>query len=116
MKSRAFNKRIEIWETTKVPDGFGGNTVSESLLKSTWANIKTLSSERQDQLTTQFGLLDASSTIQITVRKRNDTVYDYQTLFIKYRNAKYAIITYAVNEGFEDRIEKFICAKEPDLQ
>lgn len=98
-----------------MPDGFGGNTVSESLLKSTWANIKTISTERQDQYVTEYGLLDASSSITITVRKRNDTVYDYKTLFIKYRNERYAIKTYAINENFEDRVEKFTCVKEPDL-
>ena len=36
MRSRGFNKRIDIYETTTVSDGFGGSTVSDTLVTSSW--------------------------------------------------------------------------------
>jgi head-tail adaptor len=110
MSSRAFNKRVEIWQTSVVADSYGGNTVSDELIKTSWANLKTLKSN--SNLITDLGLLDASNSIVITVRKRNDLTYDLQTMYIKYRNEKYIIKSYPANVNFEDNIIQFICTKE----
>ena len=113
MRSRGYNKRIEIWSISLTADSFGGNLVTESLLSNSWANIKTLDS--RSGLVTDFGLLDASTSLVITMRKRNDLVYDIQTMFIKYRNEKYIIKSFPINKDFEDNSISIVCVKESNL-
>jgi len=110
MQSRAYNKRIEIYETTNTTDGFGGNTVSTSLLGKSWAKISTFGVGRNNNAT-EFGLLDVNDSLIITVRKRNDITYNSQTQYIIYRGEKYIITTSPVNVGFEDREVQFIVRK-----
>ncbi len=111
MRARGFNKRIEIYTITAVPDGFGGNTVSEALTSSSWAKIETVKPNRGD-LRTDIGILEASNSIVITLRKRLDLVYNMTTMFIKYRGEKYIIDSFPANIDFEDSIIKIVCTKE----
>jgi len=111
MRARGYNKRIEIWLTTLVPDTFGGNTVTESLLNTSWAKIETAKPSRGD-LKTDSGILDASNSIMITLRKRNDLNYNMSTMFVKYRNEKYIIDSFPANIDFEDSTIKIVCTKE----
>jgi len=113
MDSRLFNKRVEVWNISLTADGFGGNIVNEVLLSKSWANIKTL--DNRSSLVTDFGLLDASTSLVITMRKRNDLVYDMQTMFIKYRNEKYIIKSFPINKDFEDSTISIVCVKESSL-
>ena len=107
MSSRGYNKRIEIYETTTVVDGFGGNTVSTTLLATTWAKISTFNVGRNGNAT-DYGLLGINDTLVIKTRKRNDITYNSQTQFIKYRGDKYIITTSPININFEDREVQFI--------
>ena len=111
MRSRGFNKRVEIWQTSIVSDGFGGNITTSALLNSSWAKIKTLDVNRST-LATEFGVLDTSNSIEVTMRKRKDLVYDAQTMFLMYRSEKYIIKSFPVNIDFEDSYIKIICTKE----
>lgn len=110
MSLRAYNKRIEIYETTTIVDGFGGNTVSTNLLAITWANISTFNVGRNGNAT-DYGLLDVNDSLIIKTRKRNDITYNSQTQFIKYRGDKYIITTSPINVNFEDREVQFIVKK-----
>lgn len=110
MRARGFNKVVEIWNIGIVADGFGGNTVQESLLSKSWAKIESVDA-KSSSLSTEFGMLDASKSLIITVRKRNDLIYDLQTMFIKYRDEKYVIKSHPTNENFEDSFIRFICTK-----
>ncbi len=38
--SRTFNKQIELWESTKVADGFGGSTIENTFISNIWANVR----------------------------------------------------------------------------
>jgi len=38
--SRTFNRQIQLWESTKVADGFGGSTIQNSLVGNVWANVR----------------------------------------------------------------------------
>ncbi len=38
--SRTFNRKIELWETVKVSDGFGGSTVQNNYVTDIWANVR----------------------------------------------------------------------------
>ena len=110
MRSRGFNKRISIYETTPVSDGFGGNTVTDALLVTTWANIKTFSINSRN--TTDLGVIDLNNSIIVKTRKRNDLTYNIQTQYIIYRDEKYTIVSYPVNVDFEDNTIQFIATRD----
>ena len=112
MRSRAFNKRIEIWETVKASDGFGGNTVTNVLVTSSWAKIDTFKSGNKNNTDTDFGTLSTQSGIIITLRKREDLVYNSVTQFVMYRGNKYIISTNPTNIQFKDNLIQFIGVRE----
>lgn len=111
MRGRAFNKRVEIWNTSSVSDGFGGNTVTETLAGTSWAKIETSNPNRSD-LSGDSGILDAVSSIVITMRKRDDLTIDMQTQFIKYANQKYILNSNPIDVDFKDSFIKIVCTKE----
>lgn len=88
MLSREYDKRIEIWETISVPDGFGGNTVSEELLFKSWAKIET---KGVGYKANDFGIDEFNNPVIFKVRYRNDFQYEGRTLYAMYRNEKYII-------------------------
>ena len=108
MRSRAFNKRIEIWDSIVVSDGFSGNTVNDYLVTSTWAKITTFNPGSRNNLTTDFGILNTQNAIVIVLRKRNDITFNTATQFVKYRGNKYTISTDPTNVNFEDSYIQFI--------
>ena len=111
MRSRAFNKRVEIWNTNLSPDGFGGNTVTETLAGTSWAKIETSNPNRGD-LSGENGILDATSSIIITMRKRDDLTIDMQTQFIKYNSEKYILNSNPIDIDFIGGFIKIVCTKE----
>ena len=82
MRSRKYSKRVEIWQTTGVADGYGGSTVTEALLLKSWARLRTINPERL----TALGLTDTTHAIQLGLRHRNDLDYNQEGLFIKYND------------------------------
>ena len=44
--ARQYDKRIKIYSTANVPDGYGGNTVTDVLIGSFWAELKQNSAYR----------------------------------------------------------------------
>jgi len=120
MRSRQLRKKIEVWQTASVSDGFGGNTVSEIFISSQWANISTIQAGRVNNLekvvTGEFsqsslGIIDPSRTILVTVRK-NVVDYDIETMFIKYRGNKYTINFAPINVNFDDAMIIFAATEE----
>ena len=111
MRSRGFTKRISIYETTLVPDGFGGNTVTDALLVTTWANIKTFSINSKN--ITDLGVIDLNNSIIIKTRKRSDLTYNIQTQYIIYRNEKYTCFMYRklMSKPNGTRLFKPICSQ-----
>jgi len=110
MRARGYNKQIELWQTTKVSDGFGGNGVTNELITRTWCNIKT--PLNGSYRTTEEGVTDTFNSLIITLRKRNDVVYNSLNLFFKYRGDKYIINSEPINVGFEDREIQIMIIKE----
>lgn len=90
MISRAYNKRIEIWGTTLVPDGFGGNYTENELITKSWARIE--SSQKSARRLTELGINDATKAAIFYVRYRNDHQYTIND-FIKYKGKDYTIQT-----------------------
>ena len=50
MLSRQYNRKVQIFKTTTVPDGFGGNIATPVLLGSFWAEVKQNSAFRDNSL------------------------------------------------------------------
>ena len=109
MRSRKKSKRVEIWQTSNAPDGFGGNTAVETLITSSWAEIITLNNTNRS---TDIGITSATNTIKIKLRKRNDITYNGINQFIKYRGYKYIIQNQPFNVGFRDEEIEILAVKE----
>lgn len=88
MISRQYDKRIEVWGTVTVPDGFGGNLVAEQLQFKSWAKLETTGVGYKAQ---DFGLDQFNNPLLFKVRYRNDFQYEGRTLYVMYRNEKYII-------------------------
>jgi len=74
MIARQYDKRIKIYGTTTVSDGFGGNTTSEVLIGSFWAEIKQNSAFRD----TAIGMSNIKRTTlshKLCGRLKNDTAF-----------------------------------------
>jgi len=50
MISRQYTRKIAIYKTTNVSDGYGGNTVSDVLIGSYWAEVKQNSSYKDNAI------------------------------------------------------------------
>jgi hypothetical protein len=114
LKARGYNKRVEVWITSAVEDGFGGYTTISELLTKSWAKLETVDLFSQNILNTNYGLNDSANSLKVTVRKRNDLIYDLQRIYLVYRGEKYVIKSYATNTNFEDNTITFIVTKEPN--
>jgi len=113
MRSRKFRKRVEIWQTLIVADGFGGNTVSDTLLTRTWADISTLGiASKFSSRANSFGLNEHNSGILITMRKRNDLVFNSLNQYIVYNGVKYIISNNPTNSDFNNNIIEIVASRE----
>ena len=109
MRSRKLSKRIEIWQTSNVSDGFGGNTVDETFIASSWAEIITLNNTNRS---TDIGITSATNTIKVRLRKRKDLTYNSINQYIKYRGFKYIIQNQPFNVGFRDDVVEILAVKD----
>lgn len=100
MRARKYNKKVELWQTSLVSDGFGGSGVSPNLLKSIWCKFITLD---RISRSTDLGLTETTNTLIIQLRKRSDFDFNSETMFFKYRGDNYMIQSEPINVGFEDR-------------
>ena len=50
MISRQYTRKIAIYKTTNVSDGYGGNTVTDVLIGSYWAEVKQNSSFKDNSI------------------------------------------------------------------
>lgn len=111
MNSRDLNKRIAIYSTEPVSDGFGGFTTSGTLVGNSWAKIESVSPGKAKSLT-DYGIDDPQNTIQITARKREDLVYNLEWHYVIYRGSEYKIVSTPTNTNFEDRFITFMATKK----
>ena len=108
MKARKYNKRIQIYEITTVPDGYGGSTNGEVLLGESWCSIASSNSQRLVDL----GIIDPSNTIVVRLRWRNDLRYNAIDQFLKYNGVKYIIQNAPINIDFEKTEVEIIAVRE----
>jgi len=86
-QARKYTKYIEIWVTTTVPDGYGGNTVTTALSTSMWANVTAKRATRLNE----NGQNDNLVQTVFTVRNRYDFEISIKDNFIKYNGLIYDI-------------------------
>lgn len=102
MLSRKYNRKVDIYKTSISADGFGGNTVSDVLIGSFWAEIKQNFSSRDNSV----GMSSIKYTYSFKIRS-NPNIYpdlDKDNLSVKYRNKKYVI-----NElTYDDELFRFV--------
>lgn len=90
--SRKYTTKIEIWQYTEVPDGFGGYITTETMQKKVWAGIRTNGAGFKFQ---QFGLNDFKNPVIFFIRAKNNINFNEKT-FIVYKGYRYEV------KGFED--------------
>jgi len=109
---RTYTKRIEFWQTTPVTDAYGGATVSEALVATSWAEVKTVSNSGQlSARATELGVTDINNSIIVKTSYRNDIDYNATNMYVKYRGVKYVIQTVPNNADFNDVQIQFIATK-----
>jgi len=87
MIPRKYTKQIELWVTTTVADGYGGNTVTTALVYNLWANVTAKRSFR----TNENGQNDNFTQTVFTVRNRVNFGISIKDNFIKYNGLIYNI-------------------------
>jgi len=87
MISRKYNKQIEVYKCTAVPDGFGGNTETEELVYTMWANVTA----RRSFVTNENAQTDNFVQTIFTVRNRVDLDINPKENFILYNNLRYNV-------------------------
>jgi SPP1 family predicted phage head-tail adaptor len=87
MIARKYTKHVELWVTSTVPDGYGGNTVTTSLVQNLWANVTAKSSNRLNE----NGQNDNFMQTVFTIRNRFDLVLSIKDNFFKNNGLIYNI-------------------------
>lgn len=88
MKSREYDKRIEIFQTVFTDDGFGGTIPSETSIGKFWAEVFQNSAFRDNQV----GSSDIKNNYSFKIRSTPKITHEnVDNLFIMYRNNKYVV-------------------------
>jgi len=109
-RARKYNKKIELWQTSTVFDGYSGNATTSALIAHTWCEIKTNNSTYRD---TEFGKTETANRLVLTLRKKSNINYNSKTYFFKYRGETYNIVSEPINVNFEDREIQIIIELQP---
>lgn len=88
MRARKYINRVQVYQGTETPDGFGGNKSVMSLAGESWCNIKTLSAQRVIDL----GLNENTLVIDVNLRDRTDLKYSILGTKLKYKDVFYNIL------------------------
>jgi len=100
MISRQYTRKIAIYKTTTIEDGYGGNTVSDVLIGSYWAEVKQNSAFRDNSI----GKSDIKNNYSFKIRANDNLTPDIDNLSIVYRGNKYV-----VNDiRYDDELFRFV--------
>lgn len=94
MISRKYNKKISIYKTSTVTDGYGGNTISETLIGSFWAEIKQMSSFKDNTI----GKSDIKNSWSFKIRANSTLIPDFDNLSIDYKGIRYVVNDIVYND------------------
>ena len=100
MISRQYTRKIAIYKTTDVSDGYGGNTITDVLIGSYWAEVKQNSAFRDNSI----GKSDIKNNYSFKIRANDNLTPDIDNLSIVYRGNKYV-----VNDiRYDDELFRFV--------
>lgn len=94
-----FKEQVQVWQKTASSDSFGGNTVSETQLGTSWAKVRSVPRDKYQD----YGLNTESQAIELYLRGRDDIDYFSQDVFFKY-NGKNWFPSLVENFGFKDEL------------
>ena len=87
MLARKYTKQIEIWKTTNVADGFGGNTITDELDFVMWANVTAKTASRLNENAQNDNFVQTV----FTIRNNQNLAISIKDNFIKYNGLIYNI-------------------------
>ena len=100
MIARQYTRKIAIYKTNNVSDGYGGNTVTDVLIGSYWAEVKQNSSFKDNSI----GKSDIENNYSFKIRANDNLTLDIDNLSIVYRGNKYV-----VNDiRYDDELFRFV--------
>lgn len=100
MLARQYSRKIAIYKTVNVPDGYGGNTVNDVLIGSYWAEVKQNSAFKDNSI----GKSDIKNNYSFKIRASLNLDMDINNLSIVYNGVKYV-----VNDiRYEDELFRFL--------
>lgn len=112
-RAREYSKKISIYSSGASPDGFGGNTITNFKLLDVFAKLETLDKFKYRNI--DFGDIDMSNSLMVTIRKRSDFDLDYKNMYIVYRGYRYVISDRGINYDFHDDYIRFTALRQNEI-
>ena len=100
MISRQYTRKIAIYKTTNVSDGYGGNTVTDVLIGSYWAEVKQNSSFKDNSI----GKSDIKNNYSFKIRANSILTPNIDNLSIIYKGSKYVVNDFR----YDDELFRFV--------
>lgn len=102
-RPRLFDKRVSIFESLPVADGFGGFTTSSpTLVETRWCYVRNLNDVSAGQFRDEFGIATDVDILRFTFRKFD---FDLQTQLLVYKGEPYNAIVANPNDQYEVSID-----------
>jgi len=98
---RKYKYRVGVYEHIAVADGFGGNTLTESLLGNSWADVESVSSSS----VVAYGLDINKQTVRFKMRYRDDIDYTDRGLVLKYKSKNWQPLSVVNVDVFDRHVE-----------
>lgn len=96
-RARKYTKRIDIYFTNKISDGFGGNRTQENYLYSLWVMINTLNANSSfNNRQSDLGTYDKANSLRLLFRYNPQLDFNYKNMYFVYEGSKYFIQTKSV--------------------
>jgi len=105
-RPRQANKRVEIYETTIVADGYGGNTTTLTLAKTRWSIVEDMTASSYQS---EAGITDFTNTYKFTFRYDPSFTIDAKKHVLRYKSLDYKI-TDVKTDGFK-HVQQIVIAK-----
>lgn len=100
MIARQYSRKIQIYTTSSIPDGYGGHLVSDVLIGSFWAEVKQNSAYKDNA----NGISDIKGNYSFKIRANATLTPQLSNLSIMYHSKKYV-----VNDiRYDDELFRFI--------
>lgn len=104
MLAREYNRLIEIWHKTFIPDGFGGNLPQDIFVKNVWAKVTTNAGNRF----VNYGIQDFKNPVIFAVRDVKNGVVYTENHFVKYQGNEF-FIKGTDHKGFDQMELNLLC-------